>query len=141
MSGFGAELRSANTDEAGKFEMTGLPRGDVVALAVADSASSKAMPFDLAATPEIRNVTIVLDVTGKISGVVVDTEGQPIAEAQGRRPNFMGGNTKPRSGRWRRGRATATANSVQRAGRRQLRLSASHRIDRRVLLAEQGHRR
>ena len=79
---FGAQVRSATADENGQIEMTGLPRREVSVLAVGETASSQSIDVDLEARPETRDLTLTLDVTGKIAGVVVDSAGEPIAEAQ-----------------------------------------------------------
>lgn len=74
--------RQSFTDERGGFDIGGLPRRAVVLVAGGETASSDAMPLDLAARPEQTGLTAVLDVDGEIAGTVVDAKGQPVSGAQ-----------------------------------------------------------
>jgi protocatechuate 3,4-dioxygenase beta subunit len=75
------EARQTASDEQGRFEMTGLPRKKLDAVAVGESATSETVEIDLATQAERRDVTITLENAGTISGIVVDSKGQPVAEA------------------------------------------------------------
>jgi protocatechuate 3,4-dioxygenase beta subunit len=70
--------RQTYADADGHFEMTGLPRREMLVVALHESASSDIVPVDLAKTPEQRDVVIVLDQDGAIAGVVVDQNGKPV---------------------------------------------------------------
>jgi len=74
--------RQAFTDGDGRFAITALPRraADVVAAHDASGASAIAS-VDLGAKRE-HEVALVLDVTGAITGTVVDRAGAPIGDAQ-----------------------------------------------------------
>ena len=74
--------RQATAGERGEFELEGLPRATVLALAMSEEASSAAVEVDLAAVPDRRDLVLRLDVSGHIEGVVVDSAGQPVPEAQ-----------------------------------------------------------
>jgi hypothetical protein len=73
--------------------MKGLARRKVTLLAVAESASSAMMDVDLEAAPERRDLRLVVDVTGTISGIVIDSAHEPVADAQVTAlPDFFAGN-------------------------------------------------
>lgn len=74
--------RQATTDEKGAFEIRALARTKMQARAESDAAASKVTDFDVTDKPEVRDVKLVLDVTGTISGVVVDDKGAPVSEVQ-----------------------------------------------------------
>ncbi len=74
--------RQLIADENGKFSASGLPLEELLLQASSEEASSKAIDIDLLAKTKESNLKVTLDVEGTISGVVVDEEGQPIAEAQ-----------------------------------------------------------
>ena len=74
--------RQATAGERGEFEIEGLPRATLVALAMSEEAASAAVEVDLAAVPDRRDLVLRLDVSGRIEGVVVNSAGQPVAEAQ-----------------------------------------------------------
>jgi hypothetical protein len=82
--------RQAVTDERGAFEMEGLPRGKLLALARSEEASSPAVSVDVT-TGDQRDVVLRLDVAGRIEGIVVDPAGQPVVEARVTAyPDFFG---------------------------------------------------
>jgi protocatechuate 3,4-dioxygenase beta subunit len=85
VSGKGGEAwrstaRQATTDQQGKFELRGLARHKMVARAESDLAASKLTDLDFTAKAAERELRLVLDVTGTISGVVVDDTGKPVPE-------------------------------------------------------------
>jgi RNA polymerase sigma factor (sigma-70 family) len=73
--------RQSFTDADGRFAITGLPRRAVELVAWHPSGSSSIAQADLTATREI-DLKIVLDVTGAITGTVVDPKGEPVDNAQ-----------------------------------------------------------
>ena len=87
ITGKGVEMwrqasRQATTDQKGKFELRGLARVKLVARAESDVAASKLTDLDFTAKASDRELRLVLDVTGTISGVVVDDTGKPVPEVQ-----------------------------------------------------------
>jgi len=73
--------RVALADDDGRFDLRGLPRRAVDVLARSASESSAVVVADLAATSQIEDLVLTLEVGGVIAGVVVAPSGQPIAEA------------------------------------------------------------
>jgi RNA polymerase sigma factor (sigma-70 family) len=73
--------RQAFTDASGSFSIGGLAPRAVDVVAWHDSGASAIVRVDLAATHE-HVVTLTLDVTGTITGTVVDSRGQPLGDAQ-----------------------------------------------------------
>jgi Carboxypeptidase regulatory-like domain/Polysaccharide lyase family 4, domain II len=89
---YGVSRRQATTDKDGVFELRGLSRAKLDVRAETDTAGSKIVSFDLTTINEKKDVELVLDVTGTISGVVVDDKAQPIAEVQvASTPDVFGG--------------------------------------------------
>jgi protocatechuate 3,4-dioxygenase beta subunit len=83
-----AAPRQAFTDDKGAFEITGLPRRELVAVAIHETAASESKPVD-ATRGDVGSVTLTLDVTGTIAGIVVDPKGQPVEGVQvSAGPNF-----------------------------------------------------
>lgn len=74
--------RQVYCDDQGAFDVQGLPRAPVSAIALHDSGASSTIELDLASKPEQLGLTITLDVDGQIAGVVVDARGQPLPGAQ-----------------------------------------------------------
>ena len=72
--------RQSTTDKDGAFEVRGLSRLTLQARAESEIAASKLVPIDLTAKPRLDNVTLMLDVTGTIAGIVVDEKGKPVPE-------------------------------------------------------------
>jgi protocatechuate 3,4-dioxygenase beta subunit len=66
----------------GTFELKNLPRAAMRVHAENDEAGSAIVDVDLAKTPLVEHLELVLDVDGMIAGVVVDSKGEPVAEAQ-----------------------------------------------------------
>lgn len=88
----GMTYRQAAADDKGRFVVTGLPRAALRLRAEGEEASSAVVDVDLAATPERRDLELVLDRTGTIAGVVVDGDGEPVAEATVTAfPDFLAG--------------------------------------------------
>lgn len=73
--------RNAFTGDDGRFTIAGLPRRAADAVAWHPKGASAITRLDLLATRE-HEVTLTLDVTGAIDGVVVDSAGEPIGDAQ-----------------------------------------------------------
>ncbi|HEY5952633.1 MAG TPA: sigma-70 family RNA polymerase sigma factor [Kofleriaceae bacterium] len=83
--------RQAFTDEAGKFTIGGLARRAVDVVAWHETGASAIVPVDLAAKRD-GDVKLVLDVSGAITGTVVDKAGQPTGDAQViAEPDWTGG--------------------------------------------------
>ncbi len=83
--------RQATADEDGRFEIRGLPRQKIVAIAQAETATSEASEVDLEAKAE-QDVTLELTITAVIAGRVVTSGGEPVGEAQVvAMPDFWGG--------------------------------------------------
>jgi protocatechuate 3,4-dioxygenase beta subunit len=76
----GAKRRQTTTGQDGTFELRGLTRTKLDVRADSDLAASKIVAFDLTTTSEKKDLELVLDVTGTISGIVVDEKTQSIAE-------------------------------------------------------------
>ena len=84
--------RSATTDKAGKFEIRGLTRGKHQARAESDASASKILDIDLTEDATKRDIVLVLDVSGTITGIVSDETGQPVAEVTVNAfPDILGG--------------------------------------------------
>lgn len=73
--------RQAYTNERGEFEIKGLARRPLSVVALHDTGSSQTADIDTT-NGDVKDVVLTLDVTGAISGVVVDPTGQPIEGAQ-----------------------------------------------------------
>jgi protocatechuate 3,4-dioxygenase beta subunit len=73
--------RQTVSDSAGKFEIRGLPRKSLAAVALHETGASQTVEVD-ASDGDVGNVELMLDVTGTISGSVVDPDGQPVDGAQ-----------------------------------------------------------
>lgn len=83
--------RQTFTDEHGAFSIGGLASRAVDVVAWHDRGASAIVPADLAAKHE-QNVTLTLDITGAITGTVVDRSGQPLGDAQvTATPDWSGG--------------------------------------------------
>lgn len=84
--------RQAAADEKGAFEIKGLPRTALRVRAEGEEASSDAVDVDLAATPDKKDLKLVLDRTATISGIVVDDVNEPVPEANvSAYPDFLAG--------------------------------------------------
>ncbi|MEZ4364047.1 MAG: carboxypeptidase regulatory-like domain-containing protein [Kofleriaceae bacterium] len=73
--------REAYSDASGAFTIRGLARRELTALALHELGASAAASVDTTAG-DVRDVTLTLDATGTISGVVVDSAGEPVEGAQ-----------------------------------------------------------
>ena len=73
--------RQTYSDAQGAFVVRGLPRGALVASAVAEQGASSPVDVDTSAG-DASGVEIALDRTAAIAGVVVDLDGQPVEGAQ-----------------------------------------------------------
>jgi protocatechuate 3,4-dioxygenase beta subunit len=89
---YGVSRRQTTTDKDGAFELRGLSRAKLDVRAETDTAGSKIVSFDLTTINEKKDVELVLDVTGTISGIVVDDKAQPVPEVQvASTPDVFGG--------------------------------------------------
>lgn len=96
-----APPRQAFTDDKGAFEIRGMPRRELVAVAIHETAASASMPVD-ATRGDPAELTLVLDVTGTIAGIVVDPAGQPVEGVQvSAGPNFRNQQSVPDMVQWR----------------------------------------
>ncbi len=86
--------RQAFTDAAGAFELAGLPRRPLSAVALHDSGASETQPIDTT-NGDVTDVKLVIDVTGTIAGVVVDPLGQPMEGVQVKAGPSFGDNRTP----------------------------------------------
>lgn len=93
--------RQAYTDGKGEFELKGVPRRVLSVVALHDSGSSATVDIDTT-NGDVKDVVLTLDVTGTISGVVVDPQGNPIEGAQVTAgPSFADNRTQMDFSAWR----------------------------------------
>jgi len=79
--------RQAYSDASGAFEIRGLPRKALAAVAMHESGASQTIQVDT--TSGDAEIELVVDVTGSISGSVVDPTGNPLEGVQvSAGPNF-----------------------------------------------------
>lgn len=82
-----APPRQTYSSADGSFELKGVPKKQLSAVALHDSGSSQTVAVDT--TTGDANVKLVIDIVGTISGVVVDPQGQPLEGVQvSAGPNF-----------------------------------------------------
>ncbi len=87
--------RDAYTDADGAFKIRGLPKRALVAVALHDTGASHDVAVD-ASHGDVSGVELVLDVTGTISGTVLDPTGAPVEGVQvSGRPSFEGSAAGP----------------------------------------------
>jgi len=72
-------LRQSYTDDAGHFEMSGLPQKHLQLVALHESASSETIEIE--PTTERVELLVTLELDGTIAGVVVDSHGEPVENA------------------------------------------------------------
>lgn len=77
-----SSVRELRTDEQGRFQARGLPRGFVQLQAESDGGASDVMDVDLGGAADRTEVRLVLDTTDSIAGVVVDSQDHPVAGVQ-----------------------------------------------------------
>jgi protocatechuate 3,4-dioxygenase beta subunit len=83
--------RQAYSDARGQFEIKGLPRRELAAVALHDSGASPTARLDTS-RGDVADLALTIDVTGTIAGVVVDSAGQPLEGIQVQAsPNFRRG--------------------------------------------------
>ncbi|HMG20681.1 MAG TPA: carboxypeptidase-like regulatory domain-containing protein, partial [Kofleriaceae bacterium] len=73
--------RQALTGSDGGFELRGLPRARLSAVAIHETGASQTASVD-ASHGDVSGLILILDVTGEIAGTVVDPAGQPVEGAQ-----------------------------------------------------------
>ena len=73
--------RQVYSDGNGAFEIKGLARRELAAVAMHETGASQTQQLDTT-RGDVGDVTLVIDVTGVIAGIVVDSAGQPIEGAQ-----------------------------------------------------------
>jgi len=96
-----APPRQAFTDASGAFELEGMPRRELVAVAIHETAASPSVKVDTT-RGSVSDVTLTLDITGTIAGIVVDPKGQPIEGVQvSAGPNFRDPGTSSDMSQWR----------------------------------------
>ena len=84
--------RQAAADEQGRFEIHALPRKPFKLRASSEEASSDALAVDLTGVAVRKDLKLVLDRTGTIAGIVVDSNNEPVAEAEvSAGPDFLSG--------------------------------------------------
>ena len=77
-----ARARQTSADENGAFEMRALPRRPVQVVALHDTAASETESVDLTEVEARTDLKLVLEIDGRISGIVVDGAGEPVEGAQ-----------------------------------------------------------
>jgi hypothetical protein len=80
--GIRGDARQVTADAAGAFEIRGLTRAALRVRAESEQAASAIVDVDLGAAAEKKDLVLVLDVTGAIAGVVVDSAGAPLGDVQ-----------------------------------------------------------
>lgn len=79
---FRGRIRQAYSDERGAFEIQGLPRKSLQVVAAHEDGSSQIVEVDMKQAPHEREVSLRLENTDVIAGIVVDSEGEPVDGAQ-----------------------------------------------------------
>lgn len=74
--------REATSDGDGEFTIAGLQRAELRVVARSEQASSEVVDVDLRTSRAHRGLVLTLSVGGVIAGVVVDSAGEPVPEAQ-----------------------------------------------------------
>lgn len=93
--------RQAYTDATGAFAIEGLPRRELSIVALHETGASESRAVD-ATAGDVGDVTLTIDVTGTIAGVVIDPEGQPIEGVQvSAGPSFGDNRTRVDFSQWR----------------------------------------
>ena len=97
----GSEPRQVFSGDDGTFTVAGLPRKKLEAVALSARGSSATVAVDTSAG-DVRGVTLTVDITGTIAGVVVDRQGEPLEGMQvSAAPDFRSGNFDPAAFRLR----------------------------------------
>ena len=73
--------RQVYSDAKGAFEIKGLAHRELAAVAMHETGASQTQQLDTT-HGDVGDITLVIDVTGTIAGIVVDSTGQPIEGAQ-----------------------------------------------------------
>ena len=93
--------RQAYTDAAGEFEIKGLPRRELAAVALHETGASGTVAVDTSGG-SVSDVVLAIDVTGTIAGVVVDPDGTPLEGVQvSAGPSFADNRTPTDFADWR----------------------------------------
>jgi uncharacterized GH25 family protein len=90
--------RQTYSDALGAFELRGLPRARLAAVARNELGASRAVAVDTTAG-DVAGLTLTLDVTGTIAGMVVDPQGQPVEGAQVTAERELGDSGRTPAGR------------------------------------------
>ncbi len=89
---FSVPRRQTTTKADGTFELRGVSRTKLDVRAESETSASKIAVVDLTTQAEKPGLELVLDVTGVITGVVVDDKNQPVPEVQvSCMPDMLGG--------------------------------------------------
>lgn len=93
--------RQAFSDAQGAFEIKGLPRKALSAVALHETGSSQTVAVDTT-RGDVAELVLAIEMTGTISGKVVDPQGQPVEGAQVTAgPSFAGGRGAFDASQWR----------------------------------------
>ncbi len=93
--------RQAYSDGTGAFAIKGLPKKQLMSIALHESGASQAVAVDTTGG-DVTGVTLTIDITGTISGVVVDPAGQPMEGVQVTAgPSFADNRTPMDFSQWR----------------------------------------
>lgn len=93
--------RQAYSDAKGNFEIKGLPKKPLAAIAMHETGASNAVELD-GTKGDQTDVTLTIDVTGTIGGTVVDTQGNPLEGIQvSAGPSFGDNRTDVDFAQWR----------------------------------------
>ncbi|MCA9678522.1 MAG: carboxypeptidase regulatory-like domain-containing protein [Kofleriaceae bacterium] len=96
----GAPPRQVFSDADGAWQLKGVPQRQLEAVALAEAGASEAVEVD-ASRGDVAGVSLVIDVTGTIAGVVVDDAGEPLEGIQvSAGPDFRSG-PPPDFSQWR----------------------------------------
>lgn len=78
----GVRVKIATADRNGRFRFDDLPRARLVLSAWSDDALSGPRQVDLSARPAAGDLTLYLEASKGIAGMVVDSSGEPVHDAQ-----------------------------------------------------------
>ncbi|MEZ4365786.1 MAG: carboxypeptidase-like regulatory domain-containing protein [Kofleriaceae bacterium] len=96
----GEAPRQAYSDAQGRFELAGLPRKPLRAVAMHEAGASATVDVD-AQAGDVDDVVLTIDVTGTIAGIVVDPAGEPLEGVQVSAGPAFGRGAMPDMSQWR----------------------------------------